>query len=120
MAPASPPASEFRWSRARNICSWVGIRSNDNFGQARLTGQFFDKDGKPLEQVYVNPGESDRWTQPQRRLVRSRGSGRGEQVIPEHAVEFELKIEANGGFDVDGLYFGEFVHDALTPSNGDQ
>jgi hypothetical protein len=96
------------------------LRSNENFGQAQLTGHFFDKDGKSLMQMYINPGESDRWIQHQRRLVRSRGAGRGEQVIPEHAVEFELTIQANGGCDVDGLYFGEFIRDNTAPPAEDQ
>jgi hypothetical protein len=95
------------------LTAW--LRSNENFSQARLSGQFFDKDGKPLGQMYVNPTETDRWTQPQRQLVRTRTSTRGEQVIPDRAVEFELMIQANGGFDVDSLYFGESIPDQTTP-----
>jgi tetratricopeptide (TPR) repeat protein len=92
------------------------LRYPSNSGSARFMGRFYDKDGKPLDQVYMDAGDGDRWAHAQRWLVRSRGAGGNEQAIPEKAVELELMIEASSGCDVDGLYFGEVIRGSAAPA----
>jgi hypothetical protein len=100
------------------FAGWLRFASNS--GSARLTGHFYDKDGKRLGQFELDSGEGDRWLYAQRRLVRARGANGSEQVqvIPETAVEVELMIQASSGCAVDGLYFGESLPtSSQTPGN---
>ncbi len=93
------------------------LRYPENSGSAQLLGRFYDKDGKPLEQLNTNSSEGGRWTLSQRWLVRSRGTGGIEQVIPKTAVEIELIIQTNSDCDVDALYFGEVFRGSVAPAH---
>jgi hypothetical protein len=85
------------------------LRTSPGSGFARLTGRFYDKDGKPLDQINTPPIEAGRWVQVQQSLRQTGISAGSEQVIPAQAVDFELIIEATAGCEVDGLYFGELI-----------
>ncbi|MEA3209812.1 MAG: hypothetical protein QOE70_2869 [Chthoniobacter sp.] len=87
------------------LSAW--IRASRSDGSTRLTGRFFDKDGKEIGTVSTNATAGDgRWVFVPVRLTRGNRAAEGEQGVPAAAMEFEPVIETGVGCDVEDLYFG--------------